>query len=213
MLVLSLGDPTLAASYDSRSLSAADQRRADAPRSARAELDWRVSRVLAARLRLRAGVGRDAPVALSHSRGHALAGLAPADWRLAVDLERCRARDVAALAQWVCDAGERAMLASASEAARLEAFYVLWTVKEALLKALDLPFPAGMRQVGLTLRADGSEALRVSIGRWRAQVWRLPGQWIASAAWNALADGAPRTLSGCWAESDAAEVLGCWDSA
>ena len=64
-------------------------------------------------------------------------------------------RDVSGLAEWVCDAAEGSLLASEAGQARLRAFHLLWTLKEAMLKALDLPFPAGMRRVGLAVNGDG----------------------------------------------------------
>lgn len=213
MLFLSFSGPASSSRYDPCSLSAADRRRAGESRAARAELDWRVSRVLAAELRMRAGAAQDAEVALSHSRGHALAGLAPVGWKLAVDLERCRMRDVSGLAEWVCDAAEGSLLASEAGQARLRAFHLLWTLKEAMLKALDLPFPAGMRRVGLAVNGDGGMKLRAPSGQWRAQAWELPDQWIAAAAWSASAEGAPRELSTCWIDPVGAESLGCWESA
>ena len=97
-------------------------------------------------------------------------------------------RDVSGLAEWVCDAAEGSLLASEAGQARLRAFHLLWTLKEAMLKALDLPFPAGMRRVGLAVNGDGGMKLRAPSGQWRAQAWELPDQWIAAAAWSASAE-------------------------
>ncbi|THF62760.1 4'-phosphopantetheinyl transferase superfamily protein [Pseudothauera rhizosphaerae] len=163
------------------------------PRAARAERDWRVSRALAAWLRRQAGLAADAPVSLSHSRAHALAADAPQGFALGVDVELCRPRDAGALAQWVCTPAERALLDGVADAAaRLEYFYVLWTLKEALLKAAGLDFPAGMATVGLRPAGEGcaGTVLRAPPGAWEAAVCGLPDGWIAAVAWR-LPPGLP----------------------
>ena len=215
MFRIKCADLSWEALYDPDTLSANDRARAALPRAPRAQRDWRVSRALAAALRCEAGVSADAPVALSHSQGHALAALAPPGWRVAVDLERCRPRDVTALAQWVCSPAEQAALAALPEGVeRLEAFYVLWTLKESLLKAAGLPFPAGMAQVGVD---PADDTLRAPGDGWHARVWRLPGDWIAAAVWRPDDDrGAGETgvaLAPCWEPTAHARMLRGWGGA
>ncbi|WP_094854340.1 4'-phosphopantetheinyl transferase family protein [Bordetella genomosp. 10] len=207
--VLLWGGPAAAADYDPAVLSDADAARAGLPRTPRAALQWRVSR--AALRQAGAGTRGDAPRAwsLSHSDGHALVARAPAGWRVGVDLERRRPRDVAALAQWCCDAGEQAHLAALPEARRLAFFYRLWTLKEAFIKAAGLDFPADMRSVGLQAlqaQAAGRWTLRAPAGAWRARCWEIGEDWVASVAWS-VDDGAAapgpagepawRTARGC----------------
>lgn len=192
--------------YDPDSLSDADKQKQILTRAPRAETDWQVSRAVGAALRRAGGAGRNAPLALSHSRGHALAGLATPAWALGVDLERCRPRDIEGLASWVCTPQETAMLRAQPEGARrLERFYLLWTVKEALLKAAGLSFPADMRRVGLTEESG----LLAPQGQWQAMAWRLGRDWIAAVAWNS----AP-ALSGpadvLWHEPAQPYLLGHW---
>lgn len=215
MFRIKYAEPSWEALYDPDTLSANDRVRAASPRAARAQRDWRVSRALAAVLRREAGVSADASVALSHSQGHALAALTPPGWRVAVDLERCRPRDVTSLMQWVCSSAEQAALAAMPEGAeRLEAFYVLWTLKESLLKAAGLPFPAGMAQVGVDPVAD---TLRAPGDGWRATVWRLPGDWIAAAVWRPdeqRVTGEPGgAIAPCWEPAAYARMLRDWSDA
>jgi len=185
MIELCLGTPTWQCRYEPEDLCDADRARLPVARAPRAERDWRVSRAAGSALRRAAGAGRNAPLALSHSNGHALVALAPAGWALGVDLERCRSRDVDALAGWVCTAEERrALMAHADAAARLQYFYVLWTLKESLLKAAGLAFPAGMAQVGLAQAGTPAAVLRAPQGHWQAMAWRLPQDWVAAAAWR-----------------------------
>lgn len=152
-------DQGAAADYQPDLLSAADARRASALRSAKARDDWQVSRALLQQVRADAHPAH--ALSLSHSGGHALCAQAPRDWAVGVDLERVRARDTAALAAWVCSEPERAWLAQAADtAARLERFYMLWTLKEAFVKAAGLDFPADMASIGLAPAASGRLALR-----------------------------------------------------
>lgn len=176
-------DQRAAGDYRPDLLSAADRRRAVALRSARARDDWRVSRALLQQVRA------DAPAAhtlsLSHSGGHALCGQAPADWAVGVDLERVRPRDIAALAAWVCSEPERDwLLRAGGQAAQLERFYVLWTLKEAFVKAAGLDFPADMASIGVAPDASGRLALRPPAGHWQAICWGLGSDWVMAAAWR-----------------------------
>jgi 4'-phosphopantetheinyl transferase len=204
-------DQGAAADYQPDLLSAADARRASALRSAKARDDWQVSRALLQQVRADAHPAH--ALSLSHSGGHALCAQAPRDWAVGVDLERVRARDTAALAAWVCSEPERAWLAQAADtAARLERFYMLWTLKEAFVKAAGLDFPADMASIGLTPAASGRLALRPPAGRWQAMCWGLGGDWVMAAAWRG-ADPAPvrigwRAAAGCaW---PARRLLGEW---
>ena len=112
--------------YRPQALSPEDARRAPAIRSAKALLDWRVSRALLQSVRT-AGATPQA-LSLSHSGGHALCAQAPADRAVGADLERIRPRDIHALAAWVCSAAEQAWLRdAASLPLRQTRFYLLWT--------------------------------------------------------------------------------------
>lgn len=176
-------DKSAADSYRPEWLSPEDARRAQALRSARARDDWRVSRALLQCVRAGEAAGGHA-LSLSHSGGHALCARAPGDWAVGVDLERLRPRDTAALAAWVCDDAERAWLARADAQSRLERFYLLWTLKEAFVKAAGLDFPADMASIGLAPDMAGRLALRPPPGCWQAGAWALGDEWVMAAAWR-----------------------------
>lgn len=205
-------DKSAAASYRSQDLSAADALRARALRSPKAQADWRVSRALLQSVR--AAAASDAATSLSHSGGHALCAVAPQPWALGVDLERVRPRDVASLAQWVCSPDEQQALAGLAGQARLERFYLLWTLKEAFIKAAGLDFPADMATVGLAPGNDAGWQLRAPSGDWRACSYRLDEDWIASVAWRAGAGGAvhPQWRAAAACALPAVAILGEWTS-
>jgi 4'-phosphopantetheinyl transferase len=207
LLSLWWGDPALAAQYRADLLHGADRRRAEMARSARAELDWRVSRALLQQA-LAAGVDADAAgyaqaglgpraagsslpatpaLSISHSRGHALVATAPAGWRIGVDLEAIRPRDTARLAPWCCAEDEaRALASCGTDAERLRAFYTLWTIKESFIKAAGLAFPADMRAVGLagTGRPWPGWRLRAPGAGWGAWSAIIDDAWAVSVVWR-----------------------------
>jgi 4'-phosphopantetheinyl transferase len=171
--------------YTDHALSAPDRLRVQQVRAAKAELDWRVSRALLAEVR--AGHAPiDCTLALSHSAGHALCGQTAAGVALGVDLERLRPRAIAPLASWVCDASEREALARLGhdQEGQLAFFYLLWTLKEAFIKAANLRFPAAMRTVGLHLARDAEPVLNPPAGRWQARAFRLAPDWMAAVVWR-----------------------------
>ena len=101
--------------------------------------------------------GAPAPVSfsVSHSGRHGLIAVAR-EGRLGVDVEeRVPRRDLDALAEAVLSPDERAEVESAGGSRRYRLFYRLWTVKEALVKALGegvhrdmggLEVPAALRR-------------------------------------------------------------------
>lgn len=86
--------------------------------------------------------GRPVPVSfnISHSAPHALIALAP-EGRIGVDVEMRRARrDIDGIAETVFGGDERRALASTSGDDKVRLFFRLWTMKEALIKALGTGF-------------------------------------------------------------------------
>lgn len=198
--------------YDPSQLSAEDARREHAARSAKAGAEWRVSRALLQDVRAELAPG--GVTSLSHSGGHAVCAAASVARPLGVDLERIRPRDVARLAQWVCSPAEREVLAGLDSAAQLQHFYLLWTLKEAFIKAMKLDFPADMSSIGLDAGPDAHWRLRVPEGQWRACAYTLGEEWISSVVWRAGV-GAPvrplwRTATACVLPPVA--ILGEWMS-
>jgi len=181
-LLIAWADPRIAASYRASDLSADDARRAALPRSTRAQRDWQASRALLHSVRTAAD---DQVCSLSHKHGHAVCAVAPAGWRIGVDLERIVPRNVMRLADWVCTPQEQNMLARMDTHRRLAHFYMLWTLKEAFIKAANLAFPADMARVGLAAGEAGVATLRTPPGRWQACAWRLAPDWMVSMVWQA----------------------------
>jgi 4'-phosphopantetheinyl transferase len=179
------GGPELAAQYRAEVLQSADRLRALRARSPRAERDWRVSRALLQQVASACPPGAADARSLSHARGHAVVGTAPAGWRIGVDLEAIRPRDVDALAAWCCSREESDALACRGGDARLRGFYLLWTLKEAFIKAANLDFPADMRAVGLW---PGTGAASDTDSRWSG--WRLRAPGAGWQAWSAVIDDA-----------------------
>ncbi|MFJ3463172.1 4'-phosphopantetheinyl transferase family protein [Achromobacter spanius] len=211
-LLIWWADPSAASLYGVEHLSADDAIRAPAIRSGKALRDWQVSRALLHHVR----VAQPGPGAtsLSHSGGHALLATAPPGWKVGVDLEATRPRNVDGLGEWVCSPAERDLLAALPEDARLLRFYQLWTLKEAFIKAAGLDFPADMASVGVNPTQAGL-ALRPPAGRWGACSYRAGAGWMASVVWQApdasardTAEPAWRSAAGC--ALPGVELVGQW---
>ena len=122
-------------------------------------------RVESAAPRAPAGVA----LSLSHSGGHSAAAASRVAVRVGVDVECERPRDLARIGRFAFAARESAQLeALAAADARVERFYILWTLKEAFAKALSLPLLASLRQC--TFSEDG--------GAWRGSV-PTANAWLA----------------------------------
>lgn len=180
-LIIGWATPAAAAYYQQTLLRPSDRERAHRVRSAKAELDWRVSRVLIAYL-----PDSHRALALSHSRGHAVCVASPNPGAtLGADVEHIAPRDVLRLARWVCSEEEVRVLEALAPFPKMqmEHFYLLWTVKEAFIKACDLEFPAGMRQAGFAGAPGKTLRLRVPRGAWWACAWKLPPDKLAAVVW------------------------------
>lgn len=145
-----LGAPEAARFFDADALSAAERQRYDNLRGPGRRDEFAVSRAL----RSAALGGRNDVSSLSHSGGWAAVAHAPAGYRVGVDIEKSRPRDVLALARFAFDPQETAALAQLAETPRERMFYALWTMKEAMAKALGIPLLTATRQCVFTLRED-----------------------------------------------------------
>ncbi|WP_255444366.1 4'-phosphopantetheinyl transferase superfamily protein [Achromobacter sp. LC458] len=168
--------------YRVQDLSENDALLAPARSGPKAREDWRVSRALLHDVRRSTPAG--GVTSLSHSGGHAVCARAPDGWAVGADLERLRTRDFAALAAWVCSKEEAVALAALEGPAQCHRFYLLWTLKEALIKAAKLAFPADMATVGLARDGDGTWRLRAPPGPWQAASWMVGDAWMASVVWQ-----------------------------
>ncbi|HKS53872.1 MAG TPA: 4'-phosphopantetheinyl transferase superfamily protein [Steroidobacteraceae bacterium] len=92
---------------------------------------------------------------LSHSGGFAALALADTALRIGVDLEVHRPRDVLATARTAFSEFEARALEDAAHPERERLFYAMWTVKEALAKALQLHLLEALRSC--VLLVDGSQ--------------------------------------------------------
>jgi len=159
--------------FDAASLSAADRAR----RSLRREREFKVSRAL------KAFVGAESHTySLSHSADHAALLTAPTGMRVGVDLEALRTRDVLRIARFAFHEEEVAALNAAADGEREEFFYVLWTLKEALGKALQLNLLDSLKQCVFTRDLNGWRGSAPTTEPWSAQVFRAPGNFILAAA-------------------------------
>lgn len=101
---------------------------------------------------------------LSHSDGIALIAVTRGG-RIGVDLEATgRRTDFAAIAERYFSPSERAYLARLTPDARAEAFFVLWTAKEAYTKALGAGLSAGFPRFAIVVAADGGLAVDTADG-------------------------------------------------
>ena len=124
--------------------------------------------------------GRPAPLDfnVSHSAPHGLIAFAPAESprrRIGVDAEVRRTdRDFDGIAERVYGPGERAALAATRGEDKVRLFYRLWTLKEALIKALGTGFtldPSTFEVPPAMIRGTDTGTLRVD--REPDRTWRL----------------------------------------
>lgn len=100
---------------------------------------------------------------VSDSGAHGLIAIAPAG-RLGIDVEeRSDKRDLDGLSETVFGPDERAVVAAAAGQHKIDRFYRLWTVKEALLKALGTGLyldVAGFQAPAALLRGESGAEFR-----------------------------------------------------
>jgi phosphopantetheinyl transferase (holo-ACP synthase) len=152
-LQLWLAVPGAAQHFDPAQLTPDERDRLSRLRRPERRQEFAVSRAL------RAHVRRDSPEpaseSLSHSGGYAALARAHPAVCVGVDLELHRPRAVLATARTAFSESEARALAAAASPERDRLFYAMWTVKEALAKALQLPLLEALRSCVLVI--DGSE--------------------------------------------------------
>lgn len=121
---------------------------------------------------------------LSHSGEWALVAVAPARWRVGVDIEQISPDlDCLAMARHLYQPAEVTRLAAASADARRTEYYMLWTAKEAYVKALGTGL-AGLRDVAVH-RAGSATTGAVRSPAAPAAAW--PVRWLRVAPGYAAA--------------------------
>ncbi len=179
ILRLYLATPDCAARYRAELLDAADRLHLSHHPARAAQTGWQVGRFLKQQAAADGFAGNpNFSGSLSHSGGHAVLAVPSVDFPVGVDLERLRPRRFDAWSDWVLQASEVQWLQSHAD---LADYYALWTLKEALLKAVGLGL-ADMPQVGL--RQEGRD-WRLCAGGcfWQGAVFLLGGEWLCGAVW------------------------------
>lgn len=188
-------DPAAQELFDASSLSVSDRAR----RSLRREREFKVSRALKAFTQAEART-----FSLSHSAGHAALLIAPTGMRVGVDVEAIRPRDVLRIARFAFHEAEVAALEAAAENERGELFYVLWTLKEALGKALQLNLIDALRHCVFRRDLNGWHGSAPTSSPWSAQVFRVRADFVLAAAYVGV--GEPPALARWeWPPQGAAE--------
>jgi phosphopantetheinyl transferase (holo-ACP synthase) len=162
-----LAGPDAAQHLDPAQLTDEERDRMARLRRAARRQEFAVSRALRAHVRL--ATPHPASESLSHSGGYAALAQAHPSLRVGVDLELHRARDVLATARTAFSEFEARALQAAAGPERERLFYAMWTVKEALAKALQLPLLDALRFCELVL--DGPE--------WQVRVPESAAGWVA----------------------------------
>lgn len=197
---LYLAAPDCAAGYQAQLLSAADRAYLQCHPTRAAQPGWQVSRFLKQQANTVSG-------SLSHSGGYAVLAVSQPDFAVGVDLELLRPRRFDAWPDWVLHPDEKQWLRQSAGLAAgnawdwhpsrtgkppaelsgimphqppLTQLYVLWTLKEALLKANHLAL-ADLPQVGL--RRRGGWQLCAADRLWRGASFLLDGQFVCSTVW------------------------------
>lgn len=153
-----LGVPAAAYRFDEDELDVEERTRYARLRNGTRRREFEVSRALrvhvAAWFAREGGAGATVGLreTLSHSGGQAALLQTPV--RAGVDLEVHRTREYLSLARSTFDVEEIRLLESLGEAARVRAFYALWTMKEALAKALGLELLVALNRCRFTLLGE-----------------------------------------------------------
>jgi 4'-phosphopantetheinyl transferase len=115
---------------------------------------------------------------------------------LGVDLEYVRwPRDLTGLAERFFDAGETEMLLAAPMAEQQQAFFRLWTRKEAFLKAVGKGLTFPLKDVVVTQRAEeparilSIQGSATAANDWYVESLRLPADYIGAVVYSGFQRG------------------------
>lgn len=136
---------------------------------------------------------------LSHSGHWALLALANG-MELGVDVEQVKdSRDLLGIAENYYHPEEYAQLQQRQGDEQIRFFYQLWTLKEALLKAMGVGISVGLENLNFNMEAPVSVKLSTTLAvqstadKWQFHQWQLPG-----ASYCALATAAPTLPQTHW---------------
>ena len=193
-----LASPPAAVHFDPGAQSFEDQRRWQRLHGSRDREDWKVSRALLAHVR-----PGEVPRSLSHSGGHAALAIGPPGALVGVDIERIdERRDCLRLARFAFADEEAEQIGALPADARTERFYVLWTLKEACIKALGLTLLDGLRRCVFTVHGERWRAEIPTGSRWAARVYRpRPSHYLGLFA--ITPDGEPQWSENEWPQPSA----------
>lgn len=160
-------------------LSIGDGRRWESLRCGhRKRVEWAASRALMQYL----GVDKMDNFSLSHAASHAAVAVAPTSFRIGVDIEAVRPRDVRRLAALCFARDEVNATVASSWFDELCDFYIRWTLKEAFAKALGQPLATCLRECCFWPRADGWSGRLPATVPWNAVVYEARrGVFLAAA--------------------------------
>ncbi len=155
-LQLWLAAPEAAQRFDPAELTGSDRDRMAHLRRSTRRQEFAVSRALRAHAWR---VGRQpASESLSHSGGYAAFAQGHPHLHIGVDLELHRARDALSIARSTFSESEARALQTAAAPERERLFYAMWTVKEALAKALQLNLLEALRSCELIVDGPAWQA-------------------------------------------------------
>lgn len=166
-LQLWLATPQAAQHFDPAQLTDEDRERLARLRQSTRRQEFAVSRAL--RGHARQVARQPASESLSHSGGYAAFAQVHPHLHIGVDLELHRPRDVLSIARTTFSESDEHALQNVAPAERERLFYAMWTVKEALAKALQLNLLDALRSCELIV--DGPA--------WQAHIPTAAGGCIA----------------------------------
>lgn len=155
-LQLWLAAPEAAQHFDPAELTGVERDRMARMRQSTRRQEFAVSRALRAHARRVAR--QPASESLSHSGGYAAFAQVHPHLHIGVDLELHRPRDALSIARTTFSESEARALQTAAPAERERLFYAMWTVKEALAKALQLNLLEALRSCELIVDGPAWQA-------------------------------------------------------
>lgn len=172
---------------------------------ARAPADWRFERTAAGKPLLRDAGAERVSFSLSHTHGMVACAVTQAE-AVGVDVECVDRRvDTAHIAARFFAPAETAQLARLDEAAQRDRFFDLWTLKEALVKALGVGMALSLNRFAFTVQplgAIGLDAPDVDAGAWHFGLFAPGPRHRLAVACRVPRPGSPRFTMRSAAEAD-----------